>query len=145
MESMWSQFQNLNGIILSKSTELLGWYRIHCGDQCQTSWASRNPIFEYQLSWNLINAYQELNFFIFKCGVFHIISDFYLPLVLSQNSWPSRALTPDDEDPYHGTWEYFLRNLASAQTCRLTSLLTVTGKPKSDAIYIYLQYMQNLR
>ena len=80
MESMWSQFQNLNGIILSKSTELLGWYRIHCGDQCQTSWASRNPIFEYQLSWNLINAYQELNFFIFKCGVFHIISDFYLPL-----------------------------------------------------------------
>ena len=81
MESMWSQFQNLNGIILSKSTELLGWYRIHCGNQCQTSWASRNPIFEYQLSWNLINAYQELNFFIFKCGVFHIISDFYLPLM----------------------------------------------------------------
>ena len=56
-------------------------------------------------------------------------------LVLSQNSWPSRALTPDDEDSYHGTWEYFLRNLASAQTCRLTSLLTVTRKPKSDTIY----------
>ena len=28
--------------------------------------SSRNPIYEYQLSWNLINAYQELNFFIFK-------------------------------------------------------------------------------
>ena len=41
----------------------LGWYRIHCGYQCQTSWASRNPIFEYQPSWNLINAYQELKFF----------------------------------------------------------------------------------
>ena len=50
----------------------LEWYRTRCGYQCQTSWASRNPIFEYQLSWNLINAYQELNFFIFK--------NFYLPL-----------------------------------------------------------------
>ena len=58
----------------------LGWYRIHCGYQCQTSWASRNPIFEYQPSWNLINAYQELNFFIFKYLVSDLISAFYLPL-----------------------------------------------------------------
>ena len=28
-----------------------------------------------------IIAYQELNFFIFKCGVFHIITAYYLPLV----------------------------------------------------------------
>ena len=45
-----------------------------------TSWASRNPIFKYQLSWNLLNAYQGLDFFIFKCGVFHIIMAFYLHL-----------------------------------------------------------------
>ena len=55
----------------------LGWDRIHYGYQCRTSWASRNPIFEYQLSGNLINAYQELNFFIFKCQVSDIISAFY--------------------------------------------------------------------
>ena len=47
---------------------------------CQTSWTSRNPIYEYQLSWNLINAYQELKFFIFEYGVSRFQSDFYLPL-----------------------------------------------------------------
>ena len=104
MESMWSQFQNLNGIILSKSTELLGWYRIHCGDQCQTSWASRNPIFEYQLSWNLINAYQELKFFIFKCGVFHIISDFYLPLSRSSRNGISTSQDWRSQVFSWGTW-----------------------------------------
>ena len=48
-----------------------------------TSRACRNPIFEYQSSWNLINACQELNFFIFKWGVFPIITAFYLPLFKS--------------------------------------------------------------
>ena len=44
----------------------LGWDRIHYVYQCQTSWASRNPIFEYQLSWNIINVYQELKFFLLR-------------------------------------------------------------------------------
>ena len=37
----------------------------------------------YQISWNLINTYQELIFFIFKCGDSnnHIISAFYSPLL----------------------------------------------------------------
>ena len=53
-----------------KSTEVgLGWDRIHYGYHCQTSWPSWNPTYEYQLSWNLINAYQELIFFhIWICG-----------------------------------------------------------------------------
>ena len=41
---------------------------------------SRNPIYEYQLSWNLINAYQEVIFFIFECVVSHIIMYFQSPL-----------------------------------------------------------------
>ena len=47
---------------------------------------TRNPLYEYQLSWNLINAYQELNSFIFKCVVSHIIMYFSSPL-WEQASW----------------------------------------------------------
>ena len=34
------------------------------------------PEIPYMNTWNLLNAYQELNFFIFKCVVSHIIMDF---------------------------------------------------------------------
>ena len=47
---------------------------------------TRNPLYEYQFSWNVINAYQELNFFIFKCVVSHIIMDFYSHLFWPRSS-----------------------------------------------------------
>jgi len=39
------------------------------------------PKIRYLLSSNLKNAYQELNFFIFKYGASRKITAFYLPLV----------------------------------------------------------------
>ena len=51
----------------------------HCCPKYWQYYTGTNP-FEYQLSSNLKNAYQELNFFIFKYGVSRKITAFYLPV-----------------------------------------------------------------
>ena len=84
----WSQFQNLNENVLSKHlfdlfpVATLVQTQMDCSIQ-KSKWTapSRSPIYEYQLSQNLINACQELNFFIFKYGDFHIIMYFQSPLL----------------------------------------------------------------
>ena len=71
------------------------------------------PLFEYQLSWNLINAYQELNCFIFKYGASRIISDFSHPC-----SSCSYLSTHTIEHLGHMTWSGM--HYCSAGTMRQT-------------------------
>ena len=67
----WSQFQNLNNIFYLNICLICSLLQ----HMYRPKWTapSRNPIYEYQLCWNLINAYQEIIFFIFECVVSHII------------------------------------------------------------------------